>query len=151
MQWVEHTEANTFYSWTLEGTEQIASLTFTPGSKSFRLLYTSQRWFFLEYSGVLQQKIVVKSEYGITVGEIQPQRYGQNGTITVNGLKYYYTESYAAIDVLDKNKNLIVNLELKNMHKLDSFELCALLFAYAWVFPAISAENVYLTNVSEQM
>lgn len=143
MQWIEHVQANGLHLWTLEGPEQIAELTFSPDSKAFRLHYTHQRLFFLEDVGVLQQKIALKSEYGITVGELQPQRNSQNGSIIVNNLKYYYKEDHSSIQLFDKNKQRVVSIGVNFISELGIFEVASLLFSLAWIFPAVGAESSY--------
>ena len=150
MQWIEHTETSNLHTWTLEGKQQIASLSFTPGSKSFRLLYASQRLFFLEDNGILQQKIALKSEYGVSLGEIHPQHYGQDGTILLNQTKYYFTKSDTGYAIFDKTKNLIANLGVACVHALNIFERSSLLFAFAWIFPAIQDERTYLLFPQQQ-
>jgi hypothetical protein len=144
MQWIEHERSNSFHFWTLEGPDQIAELKYSPDTKTFRLHYTNHRLFFLEYAGILQQKIALKSEYGITLGEVQPQRHGQSGTLMVNDLKYYYTEDHKSIHLFDKNKQLVVSIDVDHISDLNIFELASLLFAEAWIFPTVGAESPYL-------
>ncbi|ANE52696.1 hypothetical protein [Flavisolibacter tropicus] len=143
MQWIEHVQANGLHLWTLEGPEQIAELTFSPESKAFRLHYTHHRLFFLEDVGVLQQKIALKSEYGITLGEFQPQRHGQSGAVTVNDLKYHYKEDHANIQLFDKQKQRVVSIGVDFISELGIFEVASLLFSLAWIFPAIGSESTY--------
>lgn len=143
MQWIEHVQANGLHLWTLEGPEQIAELTFSPDSKAFRLHYTHHRLFFLEDVGVLQQKIALKSEYGVTLGEFQPQRNGQSGSVIVNGLKYYYTEDHTSIQLFDKHKQRVMSIGVDFIAELGLFEMASLLFAVAWIFPAVGAESPY--------
>src|SRR5690349_7608206 len=92
MQWVEHEQTNGFHFWTLEGNESIAELKFSPDSKAFRLHHNTHRLFFLEYAGVMQQKILLNSEYGVELGEMQLQKQGQYGSLVINDLKYYYSD-----------------------------------------------------------
>jgi hypothetical protein len=144
MQWIEHEQTNGLHLWTLEGPEQIAELTFSPDSKTFRLHYTHHRLFFLEDIGVLQQKIALKSEYGITLGEFQPQRNGQSGSIVVNDLKYFYKEDNGSIQLFDKYKQRVVSIGIDFISELSIFEVASLLFALAWIFPAIGSESSHL-------
>jgi hypothetical protein len=144
MRWIEQERTNGFHFWTLEENRSIATLKFNPESKTFRLQYINHHLFFLEYTGVLQQRVALKSEYGVVLGKVQLQKHWQTGTIIVNDLKYYYSADHLYIHLYDKNKQLITNLAVDQINELSILELMSLVLAFVWICPSISTENPFL-------
>ena len=91
----------------LDQSNLVASFTYNTASSSFRLNAWSKRLFFLEEKGFLRKKVVLKTEYGVEIGECHFIRNAQNGIIYLNDRKFVFNGDNSEIRIADKQNNLV--------------------------------------------
>lgn len=93
MQWVKvntNSSNETFELW--QGDKKIASTSFNNNSHIIRMASTvGKRLFFYGNKGWFTQKPVIKNEYGITLGRLEPEtESGEKGFVELDGISYHY-------------------------------------------------------------
>ena len=114
--------------------------------RSLRLNGFSKRLFFLEEQGFLQKKLVLRSEYGVEMGEVP---FGGNaffGQLTINGEKFFYQMEHEKLLLLDSEKNPLSDCEIVGEASLGKEEFYSLLFGFAWFVTADAAANAEKTK-----
>jgi len=72
MRWALTQSTNQLRSWQLKENEFIAALKYNKKAHSFRIAASDKRLFFIEKTGFLQNKFLVRTEYSVITGEIFP-------------------------------------------------------------------------------
>lgn len=116
-----------------QGSQEIATIKYNPRSQSVRLHSNERRVFFLEQVGFLQNKILLKTEYGVQIGENYHFRHQQKGIFHLSKDKFSYWIENNAIRIADKRRQLTASFSLDNALSLDSYELSTVLFSLAWM------------------
>jgi len=101
-------------------------------SSTFRLNAATKRLFFIESSGLLQNKTVLKTEYGVEIGEWITLRSIKNGFIKLNDQRLDYQIIGQQFRITNK-KQIIVVCDFSNLKELEKLELAAILFSIAWL------------------
>jgi hypothetical protein len=99
---------------------------------SLRLTGLSKRLFFLQVQGFLQKKILLRSEYGIVIGETVFADKSSQAPVLFNGQKFFYQVEDGKLTLLDSEKNFVCESELAQPAALNRFEFYSLLFGLAW-------------------
>jgi hypothetical protein len=89
--------------------------------------------FFLERKGILQSKMLLKTEYSVIVGESYFGMDRVSGLLNFQGSKYTFKLDSDGLKILDSHKENVFSFNIHNTEALDLFEFCALLFASAIV------------------
>lgn len=117
-----------------KGSEDIANIKYNQQSHSIRINAVQRRLFFMSAAGLLQNKIMLETEYGVGIGENYHLRNQHKGILYLADRKYNYTISKNGVSVRDRNKNVIANCSFENADKADSFEISAVLFSITWLY-----------------
>jgi hypothetical protein len=115
----------------VNGSTEIATIKYTAQSQSVRLQSNERRVFFLEEVGVLQSKILLKTEYGVQIGENYYTKQQHKGVLYLSKQKFSYSIDADAINMYHKRQQLIFQLDKANA--LDAQDVSALLFSLAWM------------------
>jgi hypothetical protein len=102
-------------------------------SSSFRLNATTKRLFFIESSGLLQNKTVLKTEYGVEIGEWIALRSIKSGFVTLNAKKLNYRITGQEFRITDKSKQTVAVCDFSYLKEFEKPELAAILFSIAWL------------------
>lgn len=115
------------------GSTEIGTIKYNPHSQSIRLNSTERRVFFLELVGFLQNKILLKSEYGVEIGENFHIKQ-HKGILHLAKDKFSYRVEKDALSIYDKRKKTMINVVLDNANALASQTVSALVFSLAWLW-----------------
>ena len=129
MKWISVNNSTSNQHYELWDAEiKLVSLSISNHTKISRIEYaTDKRLFFIEKTGFLNSKTIIKNEYGIRLGELTGEdREANEGMIELEGKKYAYTF----------NKNSEIGLILYNEEKNYPLISCSLSTIYDEV-PAI--------------
>lgn len=128
MRW-SLTEATTQLNcWKLELPHQTAEFKYNKKAHSFRIAAGDKRLFFIEKTGLLQHKFLVRTEYSVIIGEIYPVHGWQSGIVSIDSKKINYKSKDGFLIVSSKKDEFAVALEVNNITQIDLEEFCALLF-----------------------
>ena len=116
-----------------QDSNEIATIKYNAHSHSVRLHSNERRVFFLEQVGLLQNKILLKTEYGFEIGENYHIKHQHKGVFHLSKDKFSYSVEQNAIHISDKRKQLMGSFSFANATALDSYELATLLFSLAWM------------------
>jgi hypothetical protein len=123
-----------FHRWSLQSIEPFAEIKYTLESKSVRIQFEEKRLFFLEMRGPLQQKLHVKSEYGVVLARIDLPKSAGMGIVTLDDTSFHYDIYNAAIKLFNLQNNLLTECTIEPYENIPNFELAALTFAYTWIY-----------------
>jgi hypothetical protein len=96
MKWISVNKENTGNAYELwYNDKKVVALSFSPLTKIARIESASdRRLFFVEKRGFLQNKTVIRNEYGVKLGELSGEKSdAAEGVIEMDGKKYDYTYS----------------------------------------------------------
>jgi hypothetical protein len=144
MKWVLSHATDELHHWLLQQEEGSRSLTLHLQRFSLRLNGFSKRLFFLQVQGLLQKKILLRSEYCVELGEVVFTEKASQASIVLNGQKLFYQTEEGKLFLLDSDKNILGECEIAQEAILNRIEFFALLFGFAWFVTADAlAENTY--------
>lgn len=132
MQWVLSHATDSLHYWLLQEQSHTRSIIFNHHRQSLRLAGRSKRLFFLEVQGLLHKKIVLRSEYGVTIAETAFAEKPQAGQLLCNGQKFFYSADNNSMHVFDSNKQLIGSSSTDPDAELERQEFYSLLFGFTW-------------------
>lgn len=128
MRWALTESTNQFHCWKFELAESIAELKYNKKASSFRITAGDKRLFFIERTGLLQSKFIVRTEYSVITGEVYPVRNWHSGIVALENKKYSYWLKDNLLILSSKKEGLSIAIEANDIEKTDQNELCALLF-----------------------
>ena len=128
MRWDLTNTLNESHHWTLNEDEAKAGLRYNKEAHSIRLTTNDRRLFFLEKTGVLQSKILHRTEYSVIIGESYFEKNRLSGIMIVNENKYSFTISGDRLKLFDRKKQLVSEINVDHIQQLELFEFAALLF-----------------------
>jgi hypothetical protein len=143
MKWVLSHATDELHHWLLQQEEGSRSLTINLQRLSLRLSGFSKRLFFIQVEGLLQKKILLRSEYGITIGETVFAEKALPGQLLFNGQKFSYRFESNRLALFDGEKNLVGECEIHQSTTFDKYEFYSVLFGFAWF---LTADAVADTN-----
>ena len=147
MKWALTQTTNEVHYWTMYQGELLAEMKYNGRAQSFRLTAGDKRLFFVERTGFLQNKYLVRTEYSQVVGEVHPGKNVQSGFLVMDNNKFHYELSNKVLELANKNEKFVVTIEVEEMSKVNAAELCALLFSTARVMMKQRAEKPKLELV----
>jgi hypothetical protein len=136
MKWVLSHATDEIHHWQLQHTEGSRSMIVNLQRSSIRLNGFSKRLFFLQAQGFLQKKILLRSEYGVVLGETIFSEKPMQAPLFFNGQKYFYQADDHQLLLFDSEKNLVNRTEFAALPSLDRLEFYSLLFGFAWFLTA---------------
>lgn len=143
MKWVLSHATDELRHWLLQLEEGSRSLTLNLQRLSLRLHGFSKRLFFLQVQGLLQKKVLLRSEYGIVMGETVFAEKSFPAPVIVNEQKLFYQVADEKLQLLDSGKNIIGECQLADRYGPGKPEFYGLLFGFAWFLTADSVANTY--------
>ena len=129
MRWILTHTTNELRYWKMDQGEQPAELKYNSKAQSFRLTAVDKRLFFIERTGFLQSKYLIRTEYSQLAGEMQPGKDIDAGIILVDGKKFRYSLNDSLLEFASKQKEFDLKIEADNINKIGAAELCALSFS----------------------
>ncbi|HYO20900.1 MAG TPA: hypothetical protein VER36_00760 [Flavisolibacter sp.] len=136
MKWVLSHQSDDHHKWLLHEAHEPVQLTYNLSNHSLRIKSKNNRLFFLEITGFFQKKLLLRSEYGVVLGESSFTTTTKEGTLLMNELKYHFRIKNDQLSLSDKNKNLLSAVVIEPAVALDKQEAFALLFCQAWLLNA---------------
>ncbi|MFL5740444.1 MAG: hypothetical protein ACJ75B_09525 [Flavisolibacter sp.] len=138
MKWILSSSGPTIQHWTLLHGSPLMELTFNSSTQSVRLITGVRRVFMLEQTGMFRNRIILKTEYSIPVGQIHFVRNNQAGDILIGDEKFYFEIKEGIVYLRDRNRKVLEHyqLELQN----EELELSALIFGSALFFQSAYAK-----------
>lgn len=134
MRWALTQSTNQLHNWKLEQSESAAEIKYNHHAQSFRQTAGDQRLFFIEKTGFLQHKFLIRTEYSVIVGEVFPLKNGHSGMIVFEEKKYKFFLKENLLTMVSKKQNFSLEIAIANSNNLDPFEVYALLFGTLRVF-----------------
>jgi hypothetical protein len=128
MRWVLHHTMNQSNVWTMNEPDANAELKYNKEGHSFRLKAGDKRLFFLERKGLFQNRMLLKTEYNVVVGETNFTRNGHAGQLEIDGEKFNFTIKGNELHLFNKDHKLVDITTINELSQLDMYELSALLF-----------------------
>lgn len=128
MRWAFIQSDDQLRHWKLEDDQPDAGLSYNPKAHSFRITAQDKRLFFIERTGFLQHKFLLKTEYNIIAGETHPIRNWHSGIAVFENKKYHYLLKENILNLSSKKNHISFAIEFDNSAAPDQFEICALLF-----------------------
>jgi hypothetical protein len=92
-----------------------------------------RRVFFVEEVGFLQSKIILKTEYGVQIGENYHARNQRKGALHLGNEKFSYKLEDKGIKLYNRHKEPLASFTLDKASALGSYEASALMFSLAWL------------------
>jgi hypothetical protein len=117
----------------LKGGQEIATFKSNDQFQSLRLHSTERRLFFLSQEGLLQNKMVLKTEYGFEIGENHQVKHNK-GIIHLGETKANYTLQKDSIEISDRHKKPLMSFAFPDAETLNGHELSAVLFSLMWLY-----------------
>lgn len=136
MKWVLSHLSDEHQKWELHDAPEPAQLTYNLQHQSLRIRSKTSRLFFLESSGRFQKKLVLRSEYGIIIGEAAVAPQDTEASLTLNDTRFYYRFSEHQFFLLDKNHEVISMADVDQPGLPHRMTMYALLFGHAWIVNA---------------
>lgn len=128
MIWALTETTNQFNSWKLEMNIFSAELKYNKKAQSFRITDgDDKRLFFIEKTGLLQNKFLIRTEYSVITGEVHPNGDGHSGVVVLENKKYHYLFKNNVLTFSSK-KQFFPSIEMVNVDKTDQKEFFGLLF-----------------------
>lgn len=130
---------------------------YNPAHSSARIsVGNKHRLFFIENAGSLSGKYVFKNEYGITIGTMINDKWGKEGTVSIESKKFQYKiaqESIAELHIYEPGSNKpiascqlntgINNSTLSLPHQTNNADSSYLLFGLCWfLFLPVTSEKI---------
>jgi hypothetical protein len=129
MNWNLTNNVDDFHQWTLTGHEENVDFRYHKQARSIRLNTDEKRLFFLERKGILQSKILLKTEYSVVIGESYFGKNRLSGLLTYEGRRHTFKFGPEGLSIFDSNKENVFNFEINHGSHPHLFEFSALLFA----------------------
>lgn len=119
----------------------VAAFKYNRSSGSIRIDGTQKRLFFISQEGFLQNKIRLKTEYGVEIGESTFIRSQHKGTLTISDNKFHYRTDGGGLYLSDRKKQILAAISFDGAHNVDGHELSAIVFSIAWLLNETAAHK----------
>jgi hypothetical protein len=139
MRWNLTQSTGQFNRWKLEQNES-AEIKYNKESHSFRITANDKRLFFLDKTGFLQNRFLIRTEYNIIAGEILPKK-SQSGLVIFENKKYNYLIQEDLVAVYSKKGDFSLTIAIDGTAVSDQTEIYALLFGTLRLAVAYQAES----------
>lgn len=156
MKWVMiNNKRNVLLEYRLtEGSEIKAVVKYNPIHISARItMGDKHRLFFIESTGSLTGKHIFKNEYGIEVGSMSNDKWGSEGTVTIEEKKFIYKINNGELTVFDNYNRPLASCGLATLINGTSLSFSSqnntadssyLLLGFCWFLfaPAVKEKNI---------
>jgi len=142
MKWILSSSAPTVQHWTLLDRSPLMELTFNSSTQSVRLITGMRRVFMLEQTGMFRNRIILKTEYSIPVGQIHFVRNNQSGDLLIDNEKFYFQIKEGILYLRDRERKVLEHYELELQN--EELELSALIFGSALFYQNVFAKTPQL-------
>lgn len=129
MKWAITHSTDQLRYWKIQQDEFTAELKYNNQAKSFRLTADDKRLFFIEKTGFLQSKFLLKTEYSVITGEVYPDKNWHTGIIIFDHKKFNYALKENLLALSSRKANFLLGFEVDNVESLHQMELFALTFS----------------------
>jgi len=129
MKWALTHSTDQLRYWKMHQDEFTVELKYNDQAKSFRLTADDKRLFFIEKTGFLQNKYLLKTEYSVVTGEINPVKNWHSGIVITDDKKFNYSLKENLLSLSSRKENLSLSLEVDNAESIHQVELFALVFS----------------------
>lgn len=129
MKWVLKQSNDELQTWKLIGHEPATELKYNRQAHSFRLHSAEKRLFFIEKTGFVQTKLLLKTEYSIIIGEIHFFKDYHSGVAIIEDRKYHYSLKENFLNLQPFRDNESLHIEIDNSSAPDQFNLAALILS----------------------
>lgn len=134
MRWVPSHQASDHHRWELQTANQPAQFNYNPQNHSIRIKAKTTRLFFLEEAGnFFGKKVLLRSEYGLVMGEAQATHTKKGGTLLLYGEKFFYRWTAGSLTLLDRQKKPLSETGIELRQDADTLEQMAFVFCNAWL------------------
>jgi hypothetical protein len=133
MKWVLSHLSDDHHKWLLQDANEQAQFTYNLQQHSIRIKGKSTRLFFLDVAGFFQKKVILRSEYGVALGDSPVTTNRTEGALSIIDFRAIYQWRQNALLLFDKNRNQLSTVIIEQSESLDKFEQFALLFSHAWI------------------
>src|SRR5688572_24581138 len=124
MRWDVTKTANGSRHWKTMDEEPGAILKYNYEGHSVRLSSDDKRLFFLEKTGMLHTKILLKTEYSVLAGAIHFEKNRSSGEFEVHADKYFFHVTDNRLILLEKQKKkILAGIDIQELQQLEEFEL----------------------------
>jgi hypothetical protein len=128
MRWVLKHSTTQLHYWKLEENETDAELKYNKEAHSLRIIADVRRLFFIERTGFLQHKFLLKTEYSLIAGEIYTSKNWNSGITVFEGKKFTYSLKENILTLSSKKDHQVFVIQIDSQELLNQFEFCALLW-----------------------
>lgn len=133
MKWVLSHQLPERHYWVLRDAAGAAAFTYHLHHHSIRIKAQTPRLFFLQTAGFFHKKVLLRSEYGVPVGEAQLAAAGKPVTLTLNGHSYFFSWDEQNLSFFNKNKILVQQVRVECRKDIDLLERFAFVFSSVWI------------------
>lgn len=129
MKWVLEHSTEQLQTWKLLCHELPAELKYNCQTHVFRLHSAERRLFFLEKTGFVQTKLLLKTEYNIVIGELHFVKNWRSGVAAIEHHRYHYNFKDNSLHLQSFKNDEIYEVEIDSPSLLNQFNLAALIFS----------------------
>lgn len=141
MKWALLQSTHQFRYWKLEDESFSAELKYNKDAQSFRIASKDKRLFFLERTGFLHQKFLLRTEYSVIAGEVLPIKNRRSGIAVYENKKYSFLVKDDLLIVSDKKQDYSTVTRLADHIELGGPEFYALVFGTLKVLAGVHQIN----------
>jgi hypothetical protein len=134
MRWTLIQSTNQLHYWRLEQDEYSTEIKYNHPAQSFRQTAGDKRLFFIEKTGFLRHKFLIRTEYSVIAGEILPLRNWHSGMVIFEEKKYHFFLKGCLLTLASKKQDFFLSIEIADSNSLNPSEFYALLFGTVRVF-----------------
>lgn len=134
MKWVLLHQSGEHHRWMLQTDDGPVHFTYNFQFRSIRIKSKTARLFFLEEAdGLFQKKVLLRSEYGVVMGEAQATHTAKGGTLLFNNEKFFYRWNEDRLLLLNRYKKAVFETQIGLRDDVDRLEQMAFVFCNAWL------------------
>jgi len=129
MKWILKQANDELQTWELTSNKPFTELKYNQHAHSFRLHSGEKRLFFLEKTGFVQTKLLLKTEYSIVIGEIHFFKNYHSGVAIIEDHKYHYSFKESSLNLQSFKDDETFSIEIDNALTQDQFSIAAIIFS----------------------
>ena len=129
MKWALIHVTNDLHFWKMDQDNWSAELKYNQRAQTFRLAAGDKRLFFVERTGFLQSKFIVRTEYSQLIGEVHPGKNRRSGVATIENKRFNYLLAEHLLQLSGKEGIISLAIDTNDITTLTTAELCALIFS----------------------
>lgn len=131
MKWILKNGEGYIHHWQIETEEPVASVKYSEKSHSVRIDAQVRRLFFFEDTGVFIRKRLIKTEYGVVIGECY-SKDKNTGYIFIDKKRIFYSLKNNRL-VLYRGNTKLAKATIDTFQQIDDYEISAIGFAFLWM------------------